>query len=405
MDFFSNITDVLAHKADEPFFFLLIIMTLIWTTGRLFTAIDLPHVLGEILAGIVLGPAVLDIVQETEFVMVLAELGIFFLMFHAGLDTSLKSLTRGSKTAFMASFVGVCAVVGAVFLAVSFIDGDVLEVSALGKVFMGLILSVVSFPIIMRLLRHFKIHQTPLGQTVLVSAIATELFVFVLTSVLLSLYSTGLFTIGNVLFIIFETIVFFVGTIFIGKCILPWFRRYLNTQGAKAFTFSLIVALCFGLFAEIIGLHLILGAYLGGIFVREEIENEKIFKKIEDRYFGFAYSFLGPIFFATVGLKISLDVFENMFWIILALAGLVVVVQVVSGGIIGKYLGKYSTKTALLFGAALTGRGAIDVVLTTLGYQAGIFNEDVFSVLIATTITLIFIAPFLIEFFVPQKHQ
>ena len=90
---------------------------------------------------------------------------------------------------------------------------------------------------------------------------------------------------------------FFVGTLILGQLILPYFSKFLNTVGGKGFTFALIVALTFGLFAEFIGLHIILGAYLGGMFVREEINKKVVFKKIEDRFFGISYSFMGPIFF------------------------------------------------------------------------------------------------------------
>lgn len=397
MEFSFSLSTFLADHSDQPFFMLLVLMVVIWTTGRIFARLDLPMILGEIFAGIALGPSVFGILQETETIKVLAELGIFFMMFHAGLDTNLKDMIRSCKNAITTSLAGIIAIVGLTVLLWKIFPGIFFGTSFLGILFGGLVFAAVSFPVITPMLRHFRIKNTKIGRLVISSAIFTEIFVFIGVSILLSLHSSGNFEIQYVLDVIGRAIAFFLGTIFLGKCILPLFRIFLNRTGSKAFTFSLIIALVFAIFAELIGLHFILGAYLGGMFVREEIENEKLFEKIEDRYFGFSYSFLGPIFFATVGMNISLDVFEAFWKPMLLVVAVIAVAQMITGGICTKWLEKVSSRHAFVAASALLGRGALDVVLTKIGYEAGVFGEEMFSFIITVTLILIFLSSFLIE--------
>jgi Kef-type K+ transport system membrane component KefB len=93
-----------------------------------------------------------------------------------------------------------------------------------------------------------------------------------------------------------KSILFFVATIVVGYYLYPILKKPFCTSNSKGFTFVLSLGLSFGLFAELIGLHMILGAYLAGLFFREEVASKELIRKVEDRLYGSAYSFLGPIF-------------------------------------------------------------------------------------------------------------
>lgn len=393
------------EKMEHPLFLLIILMTVIWSSGRLFSAIKLPHILGEICAGVLLGPAFLGIVHETELVKVLAELGIFFMMFHAGLDTDLRDLIKGSRHSFIAALGSTLLIVCIIFLFSFSVQANIFDGNKVAVLFTGLVLSAASFPIITRILRHLKIRKTQLGVSIISGSIVSELMAFILISVLISIYADGQSDFSSIISILVDTIAFFLGTVILGKIVLPWFSPILNRPGSKGFTFSLIVALFFALFAEAIGLHFVLGAYLGGIFTREEITNEKIYNKIEDRYFCFAYSFLGPIFFATVGIELSGHL-ANLDWLmIILLSTLVVIGQIAGASLIQKLLAKKSWHYSLSFGAALSGRGAMDIVLASIGLSVGIISQQLFSLIVGASILLMFCSPFIAKFFLEEKEK
>jgi Kef-type K+ transport system membrane component KefB len=244
------------------------------------------------------------------------------------------------------------------------------------------------------MLRHFNVKKTVLGKKVISATISTEILVFILASILVSVTNAGDFSWNLLLEVILRVLFFLIGTYFLGSQILPYLNKYLNRTNTKAFTFSLIVALFFGLFAEFIGLHIILGAYLGGVFVRKEITNPKIFDKIEDRFFGFAYSFLGPIFFASIGMQMTSDVFLETPMILLVLVLIVIIGQFLGAG--GMYFLLEKNKkviNAAFLSTGLLGRGATDIVIAAIGLEIGLLNNSEFSLLVTTSILMIFLAP------------
>ncbi len=387
--FAFSLDSFLHHLNGDPFMMLLVLMVAIWTSGRVFTFLNLPHILGEIVAGVLLGPAILGL-EETEILKVFAELGVFFLMFHAGLDTNLHDLTKSSYKTHLSALGGVLVIT----LATLYLLCCVFDFSVFAGLFSGIVLAGASFPVVVRMLRHFKMKKTPLGKEVVSATVSTEIMVFILASVFVSTAKAGDFSWELLFKVLTEVIFFLAGTFFLGSQILPYFKKYLNRTNTKAFTFSLIVALFFGLFAEIIGLHIILGAYLGGIFVREEITNEKIFGKIEDRFFGFAYSFLGPIFFASIGMKMSFGVFQENPWIIVLMLLIVIIGQYLGAG--GMHYLLHPRKNLLesaFLGTGLLGRGATGIVIAAVGIETGILDKTSFSQLITASILMIFLAP------------
>jgi len=400
MDPLLGFESFLTNLNQDPFHLLLILMVSIWTVGRIFSHLNLPLILGEILAGVVLGPPMLGIIQESEIIHVFAELGVFFMMFHAGLDTSMTDLIKSSKVAFFGSIGGLGTILLLSFLILPFFG-----LSPVGSVFMGTILAAASFPVIMRMLRHYQLKESPLGKVIIAGTAFTETMVFIIASILLSLVGRDSLSLLPFLIILVKVAIFLWGIVFLGRYVLPRFKKFLNREGSKAFTFSLIVALVFGLFAELIGLHIILGAYLGGMFVREEIQNEKVFAKVEDRFFGFSYSFLGPIFFASVGLKMSFDAFPDAFLLLGVLLGIAIVGQLLGSGAVGYFFGKMPFRDASVFWIGMLGRGATGIIIAALGFEAGILDANSFSLAITASIVTIFIVPFLMKYAIKSEMK
>jgi Kef-type K+ transport system membrane component KefB len=174
-------------------------------------------------------------------------------------------------------------------------------------------------------------------------------------------------------------VLLFFGIVIIGGIkAQKYIGRFLSSKG---FTFALIIALTLGLIAESIGLHMIIGAFLAGLFIREEVVDPKIFHKIEDRIYGLSYSFLGPIFFASLAFHLDFTAFIQA---PLFLAAILLVA--ISGKVIGAggaaYLQKVNFKSSLIIGLAMNNRGAVELIIASIGIQMGIIGADVFSILV-----------------------
>ena len=386
---------------ENTFEVLLILMTVVWTSGRIFARLKLPSVLGEIIAGIIIGPTVLGIIHETETIKVLAELGVFFIMFHAGLDTNPKELFRSSKTSIIIACGGVIILCLLGFFLMQF-----LGYSLITSIFMGTILSVTSFPVITRVLSDLKIQNTKIGHTVLGATIVDDIIVFILLSIVIAMAETGSLAISTTIVIFIKVLIFFIGTLFLGLKVIPKFTHILNKTGTKGFTFALIIALVFGLFAERIGLHAILGAYIGGVFVRQETEQSHAFHKIEDRFFGIAHSFLGPIFFASVGMAMSFSIFSDNPLLIFLLFATIILGQWIGTGGTAYLIGKFTFKEATTIAVSMSGRGVMEIIIATIGYNTWIvengtpvrlISQELFSATIAVSILITFFMPFVLK--------
>ena len=400
------------HELMDPhntFAILLMIMVGIWTTGRIFAKMHLPPVLGEILAGIIIGPAFLGLIQPTEAITIMAELGVFFIMFHSGIDTDPRELLKSSKASIAIAVGGV-----GVLFSLGTLIMHLFGFPVMTSIFMGAVLSVTSFPVISRILKDMKLNKTKFGHTILAATVVDDIIAFMLISVVVAMVNTGTATIGSFIFVLVKVFLFFAGTLFLGSKILPKFKIFLNKTGTKGFTFSLIVALVFGVFAELIGLHMILGAYLGGIFLREEIENQKMFQKIEDRYFGIAHSFLGPIFFASIGMMVTADIFQNSSWFVIILILTVFIGQWVGSGAAAYFFGKMDFQESSAVALGLSGRGVMEIILAKIGYDTWVtlengtterlLSQELFSSVVVVAIVTTFAAPFFLRWLVPEKY-
>ena len=167
------------------------------------------------------------------------------------------------------------------------------------------------------------------------------------------------------------------------------FRSKIIYFGNKGFTLTLIIALLMGLAAEAIGLHIIIGAFLAGLFMHEEVIDKKVFNKIEDRVYGLAYGFFGPIFFASLAFNLDFTAFQTAPYFLLAIITVAILGKIIGAGG-AAFLLKMKPLKSLAIGIAMNSRGAVELIIASIGLQLGIIDSTVFSILIlmafATTI-------------------
>jgi len=362
---------------ESPTINLLMVMCIVWTAGVLFRKIKQPPVLGELLAGIIFGPSLLGIIHPDPTLEVLAELGAFFLMFYAGLETNPFDLKRTGRLAFSVGFGG--------FL-VPFLMGYAVchfffSTNVIQSMFIGLGLSVTAIAVNARVLNDMCLQQYRVTPVIIGASIVDDVLCFALFTAIIELATVAHFnwlTMGHNLI---KVLVFFTLTIWIGLHIFPKLSRHFSGREAKGFTFALIMALLFGLMAEVSGLHIIIGAYMAGLFVREGIIDKELFQKINDRFVSITYGFLGPIFFVSLAFHMNFSIFSTHAKFISILL-LVAVIGKMAGTMIGTSLGKMNFKESMVVACAMNGRGAVELVIASVGIKLGVIDDVLFSILV-----------------------
>lgn len=366
---------------------LLILMVVVWAMAVLLRRIGLPTIMGELVAGIIIGPAVLGLIEPNEIIEVLAQLGIFFLMLHTGVETNPREFLSAIKKSFGIAFIGALVPFFA-SMSVALLFGFSMNAA----LFIGITLTATAVVVTLKILKDLGLHNTKLARAIVASCIIDDLLSLIFFSLILSIVRSEDISILSLSIVALKSTLFFVVVIVVGYYLYPIMKRPFQKSNGKGFTFLLILGIGFGLFAELIGLHMILGAYLAGLFFREEVASKSLIKKVEDRLYGISYSFLGPIFFISLGFHITFDAFsENGIYLLIALVVTCTVVQILSAGGMAR-LAKFSKVESLTIGVGMVGRAEMAFILAAIGLKLGAINDTTFSILVFATFLLNIIA-------------
>ncbi len=358
----------------EDFRTILTLMVVVWVMGKIFRSLNLPVLFGELVGGVIVGPIALGLVSpDSHTIKLLAELGVFFLMLHSGLETNPKELMKSSKKSILVAVLGILLpFFGGFYVSAAF--GRSFDES----LFIAMGLSITAIAISARIFKDNNITKTQTAHITLGAALIDDIFALIMFSVVLNIVETGSVELLPILFMVLKVSVFFGIVIIGGFKIQKYIGKFLSNKG---FTFALIVALTLGLVAESIGLHMIIGAFLAGLFIREEVVDPKVFNKIEDRIYGLSYSFLGPIFFASLAFHLDFTAFIEAPGFLAAIL-LVAFLGKVGGSVLGAYLQKINLRSSLIIGLAMNNRGAVELIIASIGIKMGIIGADVFSILV-----------------------
>jgi Na+:H+ antiporter len=377
------------HSSVQSVFWdLLILMVVVWTAAVLLARIGVPRILGELLMGVLLGPAVLGWIEPTEVIEVLAELGIFFLILHTGVQTKPEEFFSALRISLGVALVG-ALVPFSVGVGVAYAFG----LGIIGALFVGLAMTATAVVTTLAVLNDLGLESTRMARVIMASSILDDLLTLVVFSVLIGIVEHGAVEPLPLLWIATKAALFLGLTIVAGRWLYPLLSHPFRNREGKGFTFLLVLGLGFGLMAEAIGLHLIVGAYLAGLFFREEVASPELLEKVEDRLNGIAYSFLGPIFFISLGFHITLDVLTGPgLGFLLTLTATVAIGQVLSAGGMALRVG-FARVEALTVGVGMCGRAGLEFVLSSIALKVGAIDAETFSVLIFTAFLLSLISP------------
>ena len=339
---------------------LLLILCVAWFLGGIFARFGLPVMLGELLAGIILGPPLLGIVTPSPALDLLAELGIFFVMFYTGMEMDPKELLEHIWPSMAVAVGGFVLPFGLGFLTTQAFNGTVYQ-----SLVVGLGVSITAIAVQSVILHSLRINRSDLGHIIIGAAIVDDILSLVALSIIIGLARTGTVMLGDLALVCLKVVAFFAFTILVGHFVMPRIVKKLHDREGKAFTFALVAALTMAYLADLAGLHHIIGAFLAGQFVREEIMDSKIYKAIGDRFYGLSYGFLVPIFFVSLSFHLHFSLEWSFF--VFALA---IILAAIAGKFFGCGIGLYIFRrnfwesTVVAFG--MNGRGAVELVIATV---------------------------------------
>ncbi len=392
---------------ESPISQLLLILLGGWYLGRLFRKrFDLPPMLGELIAGLILGPTLLDIIHPSEYIEFLAELGVFFLMFYAGVETDPKLFFKSIKPSILCGIFGFIIPFALGYYGTLILMPDATLYQAL---FIATGLAITAIAVNARILMDLNMHNNKIGHVLIGAALVDDILALGFFSAFVNTINSGHFSYVTIGSSMLSVILFFLITYGIGKLILPMVNRFYVEKEGHGFTFSLLTALIFSVIAEVMGLHMIIGAFLAGLFVREEMKDPKVLKTLNDRLMTIGYGFLGPVFFVSLAFHVKLiEIYHEAFFLLIILA------IALGGKFIGSYIGcmvaKMRKEDSMIVSAGMNGRGAVELVLVSVGVKLGILNNQIVTILVSMAFITTLLTPLAFKYLLrkyditPDEH-
>ncbi|MCB0045589.1 MAG: cation:proton antiporter [Caldilineaceae bacterium] len=365
-------------------------------SGYLSIRIGQPSVLGELLAGLILGPTLLNMYHWPTFahdemlaevIKMMAELGVIFLMMLAGLELHLNELLDSGKVAAVSGTLGVITplLVG-MGLAMAFGAG------LAEAVFIGLALSATSVSISAQTLMELNVLRSPVGLALLGAAVFDDILVILLLSIAAILFGGAVGGLGAIGMTIFWMVAYLVGASLIGLFVLPTVIRLANRLpvSQSIIAFVIVITLLSSWAAEVIGgMAAITGAFLVGLFLaRTPYKN-----RIEEGVSALAFGFFVPIFFVNIGLEVNMrGITGNLWWFAIALTIAAVLTKIIGcGG--GALLTGFSRMDSLRLGIGMVSRGEVGLIVASFAVSQGLLSHENFSIVIFMVIIATLVTP------------
>jgi Kef-type K+ transport system membrane component KefB/nucleotide-binding universal stress UspA family protein len=378
--------------------------------GQLCRRIGQPPVVGELAAGVLLGPSVLGQVAPDLFdwifppdavqsgmLFAVGWLGVIMLLVVTGFETDLALISRLGKAAVLVTagsllvpfFFGL----GGGYLAPDSLLGDEAERSVFA-LFLAAALTISSLPVIAKILSELQLLRRNFGQLTLAVAMANDVIGWVLLGLIAGLAGSGTFDFGQLAMTIAGLVVFLGLAVVIGQrvvdAVLQQMRRRDVGVGGWV-TMAVAIALGLGAITQALGVEAVLGAFIAGILLgRSRYARHEVEEQLET----FTVAILAPVFFATAGLRVDLSLLsdpEIAFWAVVVLA--IASISKFVGSMVGARLSGLATREGMALGTALNARGALEIVIATVGLSLGVLNDASYTIVVIMAIVTSMMAP------------
>lgn len=365
--------------------------------GLLCKAVHLPEVVGALLAGVILGPSALGLMSmegDTGTLLTyVAEMGVIFLMFSAGLDTDLKELKANIGASFVTALIGVIVplIGGMIGYALYFGENLSNYDQMLQSLFVGVVLTATSVSITVETLREMGRLSGKVGMTILGAAIIDDILGMVVLAVVSSMKDTSV----KPTTVLIKIVLYFV-LILILFMVTSRLEFAIEKNDHKRRVAIFAIAFCFILayVSEIgFGIADITGAYFAGVMLCQSKIRDYVDVKIHD----VSTVFFSCIFFASVGLKVTLGGMTLKVWMFAVILTLIAIISKMVGCGLGAKICKFTWKESLQTGVGMISRGEVALIVAEKGRQVGLISEDLFAPIILVVIVTTLITPILLK--------
>jgi Kef-type K+ transport system membrane component KefB/nucleotide-binding universal stress UspA family protein len=371
--------------------------------GEVMLRFKLPAVMGQLIAGLMLGPSLFGAVfpdwqhalfpaakEQKAMLDGIAQFGILLLLLLTGMEVDLKLVRQTGRASVFASLAGI-----AVPFACGVALGELLPDSILpdpGKrlitaLFLGTALSIASVKIVATVIREMNFTRRTVGQVILASAIIDDTVGWVITAIIFSLALQGQVDALSIAKSVFGTLAFMGLSFTVGRRVVFSIIRWVNDTFVSEFAVITAILLIMGVMAtitDLIGVHTVLGAFVAGILIGE---SPILTRHIDEQLRGLIIAFFMPVFFGTAGLSADLTILKDPS--ILALtAGLIAIASLgkFGGAFVGGKLGGLTFPEALALGSGMNARGSTEVIVATIGLSMGALNPSLFTMIVTMAV-------------------
>ena len=379
--------------------------------GEIAQRLGQPSVVGEILAGIVLGPSLLSglvpqlgtwIVPQTatqgHLLEVVSLIGVMFLLLLTGLETDLALIKRQARAAIGASLGGITVTFSTGFLLGWMLPDALLanqQQRLVFSLFVATAMAITAIPVIAKVLMDMNLMRRDVGQTILAAGMTDDTIGWTLLSIVAGLAAGDAVTAGTFLGAIGSVLAFMVLSFTIGRWLVKWSLDFVQDEVRsrdRLLTLVVVLTFAWGAVSHALNLEAVLGAFFMGIlFGRMPRLPAEVVRKVESVTLGI----FAPIFFAVAGLKVDIaPLFTRDLFFITLLVIFVASFGKICGVYLGaRFIGKRDHWTALAMGAGMNARGAMEIIVATIGLQIGVLTQEMFSIIGGMAMTTSLLAP------------
>ncbi len=396
---------VFGHQV--PFIVLLLcVLLLARMLGEIMERFNQPSMIGEVLAGIILGPTLLNFAHPSPELKVISDLGVFLLVILAGMEIDIEELRASMKG--RNSWIALLGFIIPMFSGI--VIGLIFKLDIMLTVFLALCISITALPVSIRILMDLGKLNSDIGQKIISAAIFNDILSLLILGVILDLNGNSfnyqqlsfkvLITVTKVVF--FMALMLFAYRLFHrakGKVTIinHKFQNFLSYLKGKESLFAVMMlfVLIFASLSELVGLHFVIGAFFGAVLLPREMLGIDNFNKVQENTSSITMGFLAPIFFAAMGIEFNLLSITNI-----ALLIVVIIASFVSkilGGYLGGRMAKLSKPQSFTLGIGLNARGIMELVIANIALQNKFIDIPLFSILVLMGIITTVVTPFLLK--------
>ena len=379
---------------------ILLVLALIILATKVFDSfaikLGLPAVVGSLFAGVLIGPAALNLIQTNAAIDLFAHIGVVLLMFLAGLECDLKILRKYFKPSLIVGTLGVF-----IPLVIFWYVSVLFSFNTQEALFIGLVFGATSLSITIQVLKELHYVQTKEGAVIIGAAVLDDIIVIILLNVMLNVFADGS-TFDALIPLIIGNIGFFILIFLLHKFVMPSFIKLIKKMKAPEIHMGMALVLCLALsaLAETIGMSDIIGAFFAGILISQT----KIGHSIERKTESIAQSLFAPVFFVSIGLKLTLAGLSEHLVLILVFTVLAVVTKFV-GGYLGAKVNGFNPMGSSIIGTSMVSRGEMALILVSLGLETGMVPQDVYGALVIVVIASTIVAPIMLKALILKSRE